>query len=71
MKKELFATHPKILVEANPHDQIWGIGLADCDQRAFSESSWNGLNLLGYILTEVRDELMCEEGKISSDQKQV
>jgi ribA/ribD-fused uncharacterized protein len=28
LKKRLIHTSPKLLVEANPHDCIWGIGLS-------------------------------------------
>ena len=42
-------------------DTIWGIGLAEDDPRAHNKDTWMGKNLLGYALTEVRDELMKEE----------
>ena len=62
LKEKLFSTYPKKLVEASPHDQIWGIGLHADDPRALNESEWRGTNLLGRILTEVRDELLDETG---------
>lgn len=71
LKTELFNTSPKILVEASPYDVIWGIGVEEGDPDSFDENTWRGLNLLGYILTEVRDDLMCEEGLISKEEKQV
>lgn len=56
--KTLLATGDKILVEASPVDQIWGIGLAEEDKPAvLSPFTWKGLNLLGFVLTELRDEL--------------
>ena len=50
-------TADKILVHANPNDQLWGIGLAANDIRARKPTEWRGKNLLGFALMEVRDEL--------------
>ena len=47
-----------ILVEASPYDRIWGIGLAASDPRALDARQWRGQNLLGRILTSLRDELL-------------
>jgi ribA/ribD-fused uncharacterized protein len=46
----------KNFVEASPYDGIWGI---KCDEATASddESTWNGLNLLGKALDDVRDKL--------------
>ena len=46
----------KKLVEASPLDGIWGI---KCDEATAKddESNWNGLNLLGKVLDEVRNIL--------------
>ena len=49
------------LVEASPYDKIWGIGLKSTSPLAQNRSTWKGTNLLGKILTEVRDELSTEE----------
>ncbi|MBC7446947.1 MAG: NADAR family protein [Hymenobacteraceae bacterium] len=50
-------TADRVLVEASPVDPIWGIGLAQDDPRAADVRDWQGLNLLGFALMEVRDEL--------------
>ena len=47
----------KILVEASPQDRIWGIGLAASDPRAADPRQWQGENLLGFALMQVRTEL--------------
>ena len=53
----LIDTCPKILVEASPYDQIWGIGLAEDDPRALEPRLWPGKNLLGFALMAVRARL--------------
>jgi ribA/ribD-fused uncharacterized protein len=45
------------LVEASPYDKIWGIGLSASDPRAQDPKQWRGQNLLGKILTALRQEL--------------
>lgn len=43
--------------EASPFDKVWGIGLRESDPRSRDMSKWEGLNLLGEVLTEVRENL--------------
>ena len=59
--KRLLKTQGTTIVEASPVDDIWGIGLAEEDPRALSRHTWRGLNLLGQILTELREELIQKE----------
>jgi ribA/ribD-fused uncharacterized protein len=51
----LLATGDKILVEASPYDKVWGVGLAASDTDILDETKWKGENLLGKVLTEVRE----------------
>ena len=57
LRNFLLGTDEKILVEASPHDRIWGIGLSADDERAMKPQQWRGLNLLGFALMEVRERL--------------
>jgi ribA/ribD-fused uncharacterized protein len=51
----LLATGNARLVQASPIDRLWGIGFKADDPRAQDPAQWRGVNLLGDILTEVRD----------------
>ncbi len=57
LRSFLIQTGSKILVEASPHDKIWGIGLSEADKRALRPSLWQGQNRLGLALMTVRAEL--------------
>ena len=54
-KKFLLSTNDKILVEASPYDKIWGIGMLESDKNIHNPNFWNGENLLGFALMEVRE----------------
>jgi ribA/ribD-fused uncharacterized protein len=61
LKRALLETRGTELVETNPNDRIWGIGLAASDPRAQLEETWLGQNLLGKVLDEVRGKLLNDE----------
>lgn len=51
---KLLATGNAYLVEANPDDKVWGIGMDRYDKYARAPGYWKGDNLLGQILMDVR-----------------
>ena len=57
----LKTTRKRIIVEASPRDRIWGIGMGKSNPDAEIPVKWRGTNLLGFALTEVRDELLAAE----------
>lgn len=57
LKNFLLSTDNQVLVEASPYDKIWGIGMLESNKKAAHPPQWNGMNLLGFALMEVRDEL--------------
>lgn len=54
----LLNTKNKILVEASPHDRIWGIGMKKDAEDVTDVAKWKGLNLLGFALMDIRDRLL-------------
>ncbi|QES90700.1 NADAR family protein [Rhizosphaericola mali] len=50
----LLNTNQKVIVEASPYDRIWGIGMLESHPHSKNPTLWNGENLLGFALMEVR-----------------
>ena len=57
LRDYLLSSGERVLVEASPLDRIWGIGVAAGDPRADQPENWRGLNLLGFALMDVREQL--------------
>ena len=57
LKAEILKTDGTVLVEASPRDRLWGIGLSAKNPKAKAKKNWRGKNWLGYVLTQVRDEI--------------
>ena len=60
LKKQLLSTENKVLVEGSPYDTVWGVGLKYDDPKILDEKNWQGENLLGKALMEVRKTLINE-----------
>jgi len=58
IKDILFKTEGTTLVEAAPNDILWGVGLAQTDPKINNRNTWEGKNLLGEILTQLRIDFM-------------
>ena len=57
LKDFILSTGSKILIEASPYDKIWEIGMSASDENVTNPSLWQGQNLLGIALMEVREIL--------------
>jgi len=57
LQDNLISTNDSILVEASPYIRIWGIGLDENSPYTNDPIKWNGQNLLGFALMQLRDKL--------------
>ncbi len=57
LKNFLLATKDSTLIEANPRDKVWAVGLSVRDKDIFNKKGWKGENLLGNILMDIRGEI--------------
>ncbi len=57
LKKRSLATGQNILAECAMQDKMWGIGLSMKDPGRLDIGQWQGQNLLGFALMQVRDFL--------------
>jgi ribA/ribD-fused uncharacterized protein len=57
LRQFLIGTKEMVLVYEAPQDKIWGVGMYD-DKCIENPLKWEGANLLGFALMEVRDILI-------------
>lgn len=57
LQAQLLATGGRILVEASPYDQVWGIGMGEDEVGIEDPTEWKGQNLLGWALMLTRQEI--------------
>lgn len=57
LKKRLLNTGSKLIAEASPYDNIWGIGINAKTALTMQQKDWPGENLLGKVLMTVRKDL--------------
>lgn len=57
LKEKLLSTQNNLLAECAVQDRIWGIGLSMKDERRLHLHEWQGQNLLGFSLMNVRTVL--------------
>jgi len=67
LKNLLLSTDNKVLVEASPYDDVWGIKMNEYHPDAENPLKWKGASLLGFVLMKVRDDLR----KIDNENKRL
>ena len=55
--RDLLLLTQGVMVEASPWDTIWGCGLSHDNPDIKYMSKWRGLNWLGFLLTDLREEI--------------
>lgn len=66
IKEYLLSTEDKVIIEASPVDKVWGVGLAESDERILKPELWLGENILGFAIMHVRNEIrkVCKNQKL-------
>lgn len=57
LKEFLLASGDTEIIEANPHDERWGVGVGINHPDLFKAEKWKGTNWMGKILMQIREEL--------------
>ena len=55
--EKLLDTGMSVLVEASPRDDVWGVKMSASNPNITKIHKWNGRNLLGRVLMQVRTDL--------------
>ncbi|CAF0900847.1 unnamed protein product [Adineta steineri] len=63
LKRAILKYRNSLIVEAAGRDCILGIGLCENDPMIKTRTNWRGLNLLGYILTDIAHRIYNEDNK--------
>ena len=58
LRSYLVTTTGKVLAESSTTDLVWGAGVSPDHPAASDPRRWPGLNLLGFVLMQVREELL-------------
>ena len=61
LKRKLLATGNAVLAECSKSDKIYGIGISLYDDQRYFPDEWQGMNLLGFTLMKVRQNISNEE----------
>ena len=61
LKDALKATGKSIIAEASPTDKVWGIGMNCSNKNNQYPVRWEGTNILGWALMEVRQKIIERE----------
>ena len=61
LKEKLLGTLNKTLIECNPKDPYWGIGLSLGNPNIWVPARWKDENRLGKILSSVREEIRAQK----------
>ncbi len=60
LKEILMATGDSRMIESNPYDSLWGVGLDEATAKITPPEQWPGTNLLGKILDTLKYEFKNE-----------
>jgi len=61
LRRALFSTVGTTLAEASPYDNRWGVGLSVERAAKWGARPFPGRNLLGLLLTGIRDSMLLEK----------
>jgi ribA/ribD-fused uncharacterized protein len=71
LREILLDTGHRELVEASPFDRVWGIGIAMDNPHIRDRRLWRGDNLLGTILSKLREKLRTESASKQARRGQI
>ena len=69
LKQRLLSFENRTFVEASKSDKIYGIGIGVRDEKANNPRNWRGQNLLGMVITKIRDSLLIQQQQEQTENK--